>query len=48
LITEDEDGWQDDEERGQQIISSYKAAADKRVTEARQRIIKAQAEAEKP
>lgn len=47
LITEDEDGWLDDEERGQEIISSYKAAADKRVVEARQRRIKAQVKEKK-
>lgn len=47
LIAEDEDGWQDDEERGQQVISSYKAAATKRVAEARQRRIKEKATEDK-
>lgn len=48
MMTDDEDGWQEDEERGQQIISSYKAAADKRVVEARQRRIKERADKRKP
>jgi hypothetical protein len=43
LLAQDEEGWQDDEERGQELISSYKAAADKRVVEARQRRLKAKA-----
>jgi tetratricopeptide (TPR) repeat protein len=47
LIAEDEDGWQDDEEKGQEIISSYKAAAVKRVAEARQSRLKERANKDK-
>jgi Flp pilus assembly protein TadD len=37
LLTQDNEGWQDDEETEQEVVSSYKAAADKRVAEAYQR-----------
>jgi tetratricopeptide (TPR) repeat protein len=43
LVAQDDEGWQDDEERGEEVVSSYKAAADKRVVEARQRRLKAKA-----
>ncbi len=43
LVAQDDEGWQDDEERGEEVVSSYKAAADKRVAQARQRRLKAKA-----
>lgn len=37
LLAQDDEGWEDDEEREHEVVSSYKAAADKRVGKAYQR-----------